>query len=68
MDGIKTGPDGRFRIKNLVPGLTYNVEVIKPNERNYSFRAEGYLHKNQWTVKPGETIDWGDVQAKPYPR
>ncbi len=68
MDGLKTGPDGRFRIKDLVPGLTYNLEVIKPNEKNYSFRAEGYLYKNHWTVKPGETIDWGDVQVKPYPR
>ncbi len=68
MDGIKTGPDGRFGVKNLVPGLTYNLEVIKPNEKNYSFRAEGSLYKNHWTVKPGETIDWGDVQVKPYPR
>ena len=68
-DAVKTGPDGRFRIKDLVPGLTYNVEVIKQKyERNYSLRAEGHLHKNQWSLKPGETIDWGDVQVKPYPR
>jgi hypothetical protein len=66
LDELKTGPDGRFRITNLVPGLTYNVEAIKNNEMNYSLRAEGYLHKNQWTIKPGETLDWGDVQATPY--
>jgi hypothetical protein len=65
-DPVTTGPDGRFRIKNLVPGLTYNVEAIKPNESNYSLRAEGYLHKNHWTLKLGETLDWGDVQVKPY--
>ena len=28
-DPIATGPDGRFRIKNLVPGSPYTVEVIK---------------------------------------
>ena len=46
--------------------MTYNVEAIKPNETNYTFRAEGYLFKNRVTVKPGETLDWGDVQARPY--
>jgi RNA polymerase sigma factor (sigma-70 family) len=66
LEGMKTGPDGRFRITNLVPGLTYYVEAIRNNEMNYSLRAEGYLHKNRWTVKPGETLDWGDVQAKAY--
>jgi RNA polymerase sigma factor (sigma-70 family) len=61
-----TGPDGRFRIKNLVPGLTYYVEVVKWGEINFSLRAEGYLHKTRWTLKPGEVQDWGDVQAKSY--
>ncbi len=65
-DPVITGPDGRFRIRNLVPALTYNVEVIKRGEINYSLRAEGYLHQNGWTIRPGETLDWGDVQVKPY--
>jgi hypothetical protein len=63
---VTTGPDGRFRIKDLVPGLTYNVEAIRKGERNFSLRAEGYLHQNRWTIQPGEARDWGDVQVKPY--
>jgi hypothetical protein len=65
-DPITTGPDGRFRITNLVPGFPYTLQVVKKNETNYSLRAEGYLRKNQWTVKPGEVQDWGDVQVKTY--
>ena len=64
--GLVTGPDGRFRIDGLVPGVPYELDAIKNNETNYSLRSEGYLHKNRWTVKPGETQDWGDVQAKRY--
>ncbi len=63
---LNTGPDGRFRITHLVPGVSYSVEPIKPNEMNYSLRAEGYLKAPQWTVKPGENQDWGDAQAKAY--
>ncbi len=65
-DPVSTGPDGRFQFQNLVPGVKYNVEVLKKYEPNFSFRAEGYLHKNQWTVKSGETEDWGDVQVQGY--
>jgi RNA polymerase sigma factor (sigma-70 family) len=67
-DPIFTGPDGRFQIRNLVPGVQYNVSAIKKNERNFSLRGEGYLHKNWWTIKPGETVDWGDVQVQIYRR
>jgi hypothetical protein len=65
---LATGPDGRFRVGNLVPGVVYTVEAIKKGEMNYSLRAEGYLHGFHWTIKPGEVLDWGDVQARPYPR
>ena len=67
-DPIFTAQDGRFQIKNLVPGVQYNVSAIKKNEPNFSFRSEGYLYKNQWTIKPGETVDWGDVQVQIYRR
>ncbi len=67
-DPIATGPDGRFRIKNLVPGFPYTVEVIKKGEMNYSLRAEGYLKQYEWTVKPSENQDWGDVKVKNYRR
>jgi RNA polymerase sigma factor (sigma-70 family) len=63
---LTTGPDGGFRIKDLVPGVSYHVEPIKPNEMNFSLRAEGYLKATHWMVKPGETQDWGDVPVKPY--
>jgi RNA polymerase sigma factor (sigma-70 family) len=63
---VVTGPDGRFRIETLVPGLTYDINVIKRGERDYSRRTEGYLHKTSWKLKPGEVQDWGDVQARPY--
>ena len=65
-DPAFTGPDGRFQIRNLVPELPYNLQVIKKGEMNYSLRAEGYLHKSDWTVKPGEIQDWGDVQVKVF--
>jgi RNA polymerase sigma factor (sigma-70 family) len=65
-DPIFTERNGRFQIKNLVPGVQYNVSAIKKNEPNFSFRGEGYLHKNQWTIKPGEAVDWGDVQVQIY--
>ncbi len=63
---VTTGPDGRFRFQNFVPGVAYTIEAIKRGEKNYSFRAEGYVHRRQWKIKPGESLDWGDVQVKPY--
>jgi RNA polymerase sigma factor (sigma-70 family) len=59
-----TDPDGRFSIDGLVPGLQYQLQAIKPNERNYSLRGEGYLHSPQWTVTSGGTEDWGDIQVR----
>jgi hypothetical protein len=60
------GPDGRFRISGLVPGVVYSVDAIKNNTSNYSERFVGSIGKNRWTVKPRETQDWGDVQVKKY--
>jgi RNA polymerase sigma factor (sigma-70 family) len=61
-----TGPDGRFRIRGLVPGMSYTLAFIKRGERNYELRYEGYLHTNRWTLKPGEVSDWGDVRPTEY--
>jgi hypothetical protein len=61
-----TGPDGRFRINGLIPGVSYNVDAIKNNTTNYSERFLGSIGKGRWTVKPGEIQDWGDVQVKKY--
>lgn len=69
MDGLTTDRAGRFRIATLVPGLHYDLEVLKRQfVQNYSDQAEGYLSKNEWTIKPGETIDWGDVQVRTHPQ
>ena len=61
-----TGPDGRFLINGLIPGVVYNVDAIKNNTTNYSDRFLGSIGKGRWTVKPGEIQDWGDVQVKKY--
>ncbi len=56
-----TGPDGRFRISGLVAGVSYSVAAISSNTAN---RLMDSIGKPQWTVKPGETQEWGDVQDK----
>jgi hypothetical protein len=61
-----TGPDGRFRIRGLISGVFYNVEAIKNNTTNYSDRFLGSIGKGRWTIKPGESQNWGDVQLKKY--
>jgi RNA polymerase sigma factor (sigma-70 family) len=61
-----TGPDGRFRISGLIPGVSYNVDAIKNNTTNYSERFLGSIGKGRWTIMPGETQNWGDVQVKKY--
>ena len=58
----RTGPDGRFQIKRLVPGLFYSFEVLKERERDMPLRSEGCLQRGRWPFKP-ELQDWGDVQV-----
>ena len=60
----RTGPDGRFRIRPLVPGLFYSFEVLKPREKGTPPQSEGHLFRGRWTLKT-DIQDWGDVQAKP---
>jgi hypothetical protein len=57
-----TGPDGRFRMRGLVPRLPYTVSVIRRAAKDEEHRYEGYLHINTWTLNPGERRDWGDVR------
>jgi hypothetical protein len=54
-----TGPDGRFRIRGLVAGVSYTVREI-----TFNATLESEIGNPVWTVKSGETQDWGDVQAK----
>lgn len=60
---MSTGDDGRFRITHIVPGVTYTVQVNKPDPQR---STEGYLRAPEWTVKPGESQDWGDVRVQAY--
>ncbi len=62
---LMTGPDGRFRVIGLVPGLSYSLAVLRRHERDERRRYEGNLHRDEWTIKPGEVIDWGDVRPLP---
>jgi len=62
----KTDAEGRFQIKGFVPGISYQVSIEWKNPATFTERTEGYLHAPSWTVKPGETQDWGDVRVKKY--
>ncbi len=58
----RTGPDGRFQIHRLVPGLFYSFEVLKERERDMPLRSEGCIQRGRWTLNP-ELQDWGDMQV-----
>jgi hypothetical protein len=50
-------PDGKFHIEGLVPGATYRLQVDEG-----SFRILGDV-TDDFTLKPGETRDFGDVKV-----
>jgi RNA polymerase sigma factor (sigma-70 family) len=53
---FETDKDGRFRIEGLVPGLKYEISVLKQG------RIVGRLVRDL-TVKSGESRDLGEVQV-----
>jgi RNA polymerase sigma factor (sigma-70 family) len=58
-----TGPDGRFRLDGLVPGLGAKVRVYGVEKGDRFLRlSQG---KNGWAVRSGETEDLGEVVVKP---
>ncbi len=63
VEQFTTGADGRFRIEELIAGVSYSVWIVEEREPNQPTLASGYLNRRQWTVKPGEVRDWGDVKA-----
>ena len=60
----RTGADGRFQIKALVPGVSYSAMAVKSGMANDLDPFVGSIGKPQWTVKPGEIQNWGDVQVE----
>jgi RNA polymerase sigma factor (sigma-70 family) len=59
---VRAGKDGQFRIDGLARGLKYSVSVVK--DPGYGLEISG-KNLQDFTIKPGETKDLGDIQVKP---
>ena len=59
--GEKTDNDGRFRCERLVPGQSYSAHAVgdRAMKGGFGLVIDGVV------LKPGETRDLGDVQARP---
>jgi RNA polymerase sigma factor (sigma-70 family) len=53
-NGPRTDADGRVTLIGLVPGALYRI-IDRSN------RTKGYQVRSDFTVKPGETLDLGDI-------
>ena len=62
-DEFETDRDGRFRIRNLIPGLRCWASVYRKNPTSSDDLFEGSLKDGYWTIKSGEVQNWGDVQV-----
>jgi beta-lactamase regulating signal transducer with metallopeptidase domain len=56
LPGATAGADGRFRYEGILPGVDYQINVTT------GFRPT--VVRKRLSVKPGETIDLGDVNVK----
>jgi hypothetical protein len=52
-DDLVSGADGWITLPDLIPGATYSVQPRTGDGRASS--------RKEFTVKPGETIDLGDI-------
>ena len=57
-----TGDDGKFQIEGVVPGVKFGLSFAKDG-RTFDF-VEALEDR---TVRPGETLDVGEVKVKPKP-
>ena len=59
-DGPVSDAEGRITFPALIPGATYHV--------SHGPRGGPHHFRKDFTVKPGETIDLGDVPGDKPPR
>ena len=50
---LRTDADGRVTLPDLIPGAFYRISDYSP--------SKGWLVRKDFTVKPGETLDLGDI-------
>jgi hypothetical protein len=62
---VLTGEDGTFVITGVIPELKHRVDVLRTNFRGSGGNKEGYLKATRWSLKPGESVNWGDVRVSP---
>ena len=58
----RTDKDGRFRLEDIVPEMKFTLGIVRGRT---SFAGEPHIGVRQ--VKPGETLDLGDLRVKPGP-
>ncbi len=59
---VRTDKDGRFRVEGIVPEVKFTLGIMQG--RTF-FVGEPRISVRQ--VKPGETLDLGDIRVKPGP-
>jgi RNA polymerase sigma factor (sigma-70 family) len=65
---MSSSKDGRFQIRNVVPGVRCHLQVIVPNARRLGMKAprgEGKKPVFDRTLSAGETLELGDVRIVP---
>jgi RNA polymerase sigma factor (sigma-70 family) len=59
-----TDREGRFRLSGINPTLSANVWIQDPNHPARGFEAKPEKDLRRLTVKPGETLDIGEVRVR----
>ena len=63
-NGMLTDADGRIALPSLIPGATYRInDWSTVNDEN-----KGVQVRKDFSVKPGETLDLGDILIEKPPR
>jgi hypothetical protein len=65
---VITGDDGCFLINGVIGEVRYRVDVQTSAMRAAGQAREGSLKATRWSLKPGESVNWGDVAVIPWNR